>query len=170
MHIAFLTPFGNAPGYTVLVPRKHLGSDYFRLQGEDCTAIGQAAYTVAQILNSTFEIGRCGMFFEGYEIDYAHFKLVLVHQGYLDGKPCAPILGSAPFHQTYKGYLITQSGRLAHDLDVVSAQTVEGTTCQSDLSDYTYLRLRSKPARTRHGPCAVIDTSLYGILKTLFAK
>ena len=29
-HVAFLTPFPNSPGLTVLIPRRHLSSDIFR--------------------------------------------------------------------------------------------------------------------------------------------
>ena len=120
-HVAFLTPFGNTPGYTVLVPRKHLGSDIFGLEDRDFAGIIRAAYTVAQYLKKAFSVERCGMFFEGYEIDYAHIKLVPVHaQKASEEKQSIPILGAAPFHDQYQGYLTTQLGSLASDLNVLS--------------------------------------------------
>ena len=75
-HVAFLTPFGNTPGYTVVVPRKHLGSDIFGLEDQDFTGMVEAAHKVAQYLKRSFGVKRCGIFFEGFEIDYAHVKLV----------------------------------------------------------------------------------------------
>ena len=118
-HIAFLTPFGNTPGYTVLVPRRHLGSDIFRLEDQEYAGLIKAAYTVAQHLKATFRVEHCGMFFEGYEIDYAHVKLVPVHQYYSNGKVFVPILGPTAYHKTYEGYLTTQFGPLASDLDAL---------------------------------------------------
>lgn len=34
-YIAFLTPYGNTPGYTILAPRKHLSSDFFGIISHD---------------------------------------------------------------------------------------------------------------------------------------
>ncbi len=34
-HVAFLTPWPNTPGFTVLIPRKHLSNDIFSLQEDD---------------------------------------------------------------------------------------------------------------------------------------
>ena len=60
------------------------------------------------------------MFFEGYEIDYAHIKLIPVHQDYSNGKVSVAIIGPAIFHENYEGYLTTQFGPLASDLDALS--------------------------------------------------
>ncbi|KAL9001596.1 MAG: hypothetical protein Q9188_005442 [Gyalolechia gomerana] len=116
-HVAFLTPFGNTPGYTVLIPRKHLSSDVFSLDDHDYTDIITAAYQVAQHLKHAFEITQCGMFFEGYEIDYAHVKLVPVHaHSVANGRPFTPVPGSIAFQKKYEGFLTTQFGPLAGDL------------------------------------------------------
>ena len=80
----------------------------------------KAAYTVAQHLKTAFDVERCGMFFEGYEIDYAHIKLVPVHQNHSNGKVFVPILGPTAYHKNYEGYLTTQFGPLASDLGALS--------------------------------------------------
>lgn len=131
-HTAFLTPFGNTPGYTVLVPRKHLGSDIFRLEDQEYAGMIKAAYTFAQHLKTGFHVEHCGMFFEGYEIDYAHIKLVPVHQDYSNGNAFVPILGPTAFHETYKGYLTTQFGPLASDL---GALTVDAANFRKRLAN-----------------------------------
>lgn len=116
-HIAFLTPFGNTPGYTVLVPRRHLGSDIFRLEDKEYAGLIKAAYTVAQHLKTAFDAEHYGMFFEGYEIDYVHIKLVPVHQNNSNGsKAFVTILGPTAYQKNYEGYLTTQFGPLASDL------------------------------------------------------
>lgn len=119
-YVAFLTPYGNTPGYTVLVPRRHLGSDIFSLEDQEYAEIIKAAYTVAQHLKTAFDVEHCGMFFEGYEINYAHIKLIPVHQDCSNGKVFVPTLGPAMYHKNYEGYLTTQFGPLASDHDALS--------------------------------------------------
>ncbi|KAL8839489.1 MAG: hypothetical protein Q9170_001712 [Blastenia crenularia] len=117
-HIAFLTPFANTPGYTVLIPRAHLSSDVFSLEEEAYRDIITAAYQVAQHLKQAFGVSRCGMFFEGYEIDYAHVKLVPVHANeVVNGRSFTPLPGSVPFQKKYEGFLTTQFGPLSGKLN-----------------------------------------------------
>ena len=116
-HVAFLTPYGNTPGFTVLVPRKHLGSDIFQLEDKDFSELVDAAYKVAQYLKQAFGVKRCGLFFEGFEVDYAHIKLVPVHDRLTpDGKLFRPVPEPQSFQETYAGFLSTQFGPLAPDL------------------------------------------------------
>ena len=124
-HVAFLTPFGNTPGFSVLVPRKHLSSNIFSLEDQDYADIVTAAYTVAQHLKTAFGIKKCGLFFEGYEIDYAHVKLVPIHdqnQKLLHGGSSTDTLMPVPFQNIYQGYLTSQPGPLALNLAELSEQ------------------------------------------------
>lgn len=75
-NVTFLAPFGTTPGYTLLVPRKRLGSDVFSLGEEEFTILAMAAHPVSQHLKAAFGVKRCGMVFDAYEIDYAHVQLV----------------------------------------------------------------------------------------------
>ena len=120
-HVAFLTPFGNSPGFTVLVPRKHLGSDIFKLEDKEFRDIAQAAHKVAQYLKKAFNVKRCGIFFEGYEIDYAHVKLIPVQDRSIhEGRALNPVAAPMPFKKAYEGFLTTQFGPLASDLDSIA--------------------------------------------------
>lgn len=115
-HIAFLTPFGNTPGYTVLVPRRHLSSDVFSLGSQDYQSMGKAAYQVAQHLKAAFGINRCGIAFEGFEINHAHIKLIPVHdQKGTDGLPFTEIAGPSVCQVVCGGYLTSQLGPLEFD-------------------------------------------------------
>lgn len=120
-HVAFLTPYGNTPGYTVLVPRKHLGSDIFGLEAKDFTEIVEAAHKVAQYLKEAFVVERCGMFFGGHKNGYAHIKLIPVHDRLTPQGPVFnPIAKTAPFQEKYEGYLTTQFGPRASDLGLMA--------------------------------------------------
>ncbi|XP_046894537.1 uncharacterized protein si:ch211-256m1.8 [Hypomesus transpacificus] len=75
-HVAFLTPYPNTPGLTVLVPRKPLTSDIFRLKDSDYTSLILAARKVAGLLVEGLRARGVALIFEGFEIDYAHVKLI----------------------------------------------------------------------------------------------
>ncbi|KAL8700967.1 MAG: hypothetical protein Q9201_005159 [Fulgogasparrea decipioides] len=129
-HVAFLTPFGNTPGYTVLIPRTHLSSDVFSLSHTDYIDIVTAAHEVGQHLMKAFGVARCGMFFEGYEIDYAHVKLVPVHENKTTaGQPFTPIPEPTAFQTKYEGYLTTQFGPLSTNLDELTKKAGSKGVC-----------------------------------------
>ncbi|KAI4159482.1 MAG: hypothetical protein LQ342_006561 [Letrouitia transgressa] len=125
-HVAFLTPFGNTRGFTVLVPRRHLTSDIFALHFEEYRDLTTAAYEVAQNLKKAFNIDRCGIFFECYEIDYAHAKLVPVHQEDMPREGLYNrLLDRTDFHESYKGFLTTQLGPPAKDTGLLDKLVAE---------------------------------------------
>ncbi|EEA25265.1 L-asparaginase, putative [Talaromyces marneffei ATCC 18224] len=109
-HVAFLTPFPNTDGFTVLAPRAHLSSDVLSLEEQSYTKLMAAAHTVAGILMTAFGAERCGMIFEGFEINYAHIKLIPIHA------PVDPPFDTvAPFHETYQGYVSSLQGPICPD-------------------------------------------------------
>ena len=80
-HVAFLTPFPNTPGYTVVVPRKPLSSDIFSSDTDDYIALIKACHEVGHILKKSFVNARgIAIIFEGLEINYAHAKLIPIIQ------------------------------------------------------------------------------------------
>lgn len=106
--MAFLTPFPNSPGFTVLVPRRPLTSDIFRLEKEDYERLVLAARRVSQLLEEGLSSSGVGLIFEGFEIDYAHAKLIpLLSSGEGDDKtkPRPP-----QFYPTYPGYVTSEDG------------------------------------------------------------
>lgn len=125
-HVAFLTPFANTPGYTILVPRTHLSSDIFSLEDQQYTRLIDAACSVAAILKEALGSDSCGMFFEGFEIDYAHVKLVPVISRAQRDSQRGPQLedlqrGSQleDFRDRYEGFISTRLGPATDDLDQV---------------------------------------------------
>lgn len=110
-HAAFLTPFPNSPGFTVLVPRRPLTSDIFRLEKGDYERLVQASWEVSKLLEEGLGTWGTGLIFEGFEIDYAHAKLIpliLPAPSKTEDdatKPLAP-----QFYPTYPGYVSSEDG------------------------------------------------------------
>ncbi|XP_035254511.1 uncharacterized protein LOC118216953 isoform X1 [Anguilla anguilla] len=109
-HVAFLTPFPNSPGLTVVVPRRPLSSDIFSLEEEDYRALALASRQVAQLLQKGLGAWAVALIFEGFEIDYAHAKLI----------PLLPPPGEQPptchspqFSTVYPGYVTSADGPAA---------------------------------------------------------
>ena len=50
------------------------------LNSLDFQAFVVAAFEVGHHLKHAYGVARCGMFFEGYEIDYAQLNLIPVHE------------------------------------------------------------------------------------------
>ena len=108
-HVAFLTPFPNTPGFTVLVPRKHLSSDVFALETDDYRKIITAAREVANLLKRSLSAQYCGMIFEGYEIDYTHVKLIPIFCPDLNSAK-AKASCKMDFNEKYQGYVSSLDG------------------------------------------------------------
>nr|XP_057906298.1 uncharacterized protein si:ch211-256m1.8 isoform X2 [Doryrhamphus excisus]XP_057906299.1 uncharacterized protein si:ch211-256m1.8 isoform X2 [Doryrhamphus excisus]XP_057906300.1 uncharacterized protein si:ch211-256m1.8 isoform X2 [Doryrhamphus excisus]XP_057906302.1 uncharacterized protein si:ch211-256m1.8 isoform X2 [Doryrhamphus excisus]XP_057906303.1 uncharacterized protein si:ch211-256m1.8 isoform X2 [Doryrhamphus excisus]XP_057906304.1 uncharacterized protein si:ch211-256m1.8 isoform X len=106
-HVAFLTPYPNTPGITVVVPRKPLPSDILKLHETDYKALISAAYKVAQLLEEGMGAQGVALIFEGFEIDYAHVKLIP-----LVPSPEGPTLArlQAEFFPKYPGYVSSLDG------------------------------------------------------------
>ena len=108
-HVAFLTPFPNTPGFTVLVTREHLDSNVLSMEGRRFGKFMDTARNLAQHLNNKLGTKRTGLIIEGMGIDHAHIKLIPMH-GIPEGA-WKPILSTQhPFYSNYDGYLTTHDG------------------------------------------------------------
>ncbi|XP_036408698.1 uncharacterized protein LOC118794546 [Megalops cyprinoides] len=105
-HVAFLTPYPNTPGLTVLVPRRPLSSDIFSLEESDYRALALATRKVAQLLEEGMGVRGVALIFEGFEVDYAHAKLIPLHPP-PGNSPTTPPL---QFFPTYCGYVSSADG------------------------------------------------------------
>ncbi len=116
-HLAFLTPFPNTPGFTVLVSREHLASNVMRLDEERFLSMMKSARSLAHLLEEKLGAKRTALVVEGMGVDHAHVKLIPMH-GSPDG-PWKPMLSSAPdFHKRYEGYLTTHDGPRMSDAEL----------------------------------------------------
>ena len=122
-HVAFLTPFPNTPGFTVLVTREHLSSDVLEFEEERYVEFLRTAKKLARHLNKKLGTKRTGLIIEGMGIDHAHIKLVPMH-GIPEGE-WKPILSQVKeFTNEYKGYLATNDGPRMSDKELDEIQNL----------------------------------------------
>jgi diadenosine tetraphosphate (Ap4A) HIT family hydrolase len=120
-YLAFLTPFPNTPGATVVIPKKNPGGDLFKLSDEKITGLVMAATKVAKILEVALKVKRVAMVIEGTGVDHAHVKLYPLH-GKLAGE--TNIWSShTEFYPEYRGFLSTAEGPKMSDTELNKIQT-----------------------------------------------
>ncbi len=116
-HIAFLSIFPNTPGFTVVASKEHKPSYAFENDDQTLKELVIATKKVARLLDASFEdVGRCGMFFEGFGVDHLHSKLFPMH-GTANMAEWKPIESDLPnvFFDRYPGYLSSHNAKKADD-------------------------------------------------------
>lgn len=118
--MAFLTPYPNTRGATVVIPRRHYPSDVFELPRDIRIALFEAATTVGSLLTRVFDdVGRTGMIVEGFGIDHAHIKLFPMHgTKFSEWKPINAL--NRIFSERYEGFLSSHDGPRALDSDLAA--------------------------------------------------
>jgi histidine triad (HIT) family protein len=122
-HVAFLTPFPNTPGFTVLATREHLSSYIPSLQETRFLELMSTARSLALTLDRKLGTKRTGIVMEGMGIDHAHVKLIPMH-GIPDGE-WKPILSHRDeFNNQYQGYLTTHDEPRMSDAELDRIQAL----------------------------------------------
>jgi histidine triad (HIT) family protein len=124
-HLAFLTPFPNTPGLTILIPKRNWGDYVFDLTDRHYLAMMRAARQVAKLLERAFDTPRVAMVFEGTGVAYVHAKLYPLHGSLASGTDVWS--GHQEFHPTYAGYITTAEGPAMGDgqLDEIQARILQ---------------------------------------------
>jgi histidine triad (HIT) family protein len=107
-HLAFLTPFPNTPGVTVVIPKTDYGDYVFSMPQDAYTDFLKAIKTVSTILKQALEVQRVALVFEGTGVAYVHAKLYPLH-----GKTAGETnvwADERVFTETYLGYITTLEG------------------------------------------------------------
>jgi diadenosine tetraphosphate (Ap4A) HIT family hydrolase len=78
-HMAWLSPFPNTKGFTVVIPKKHYRSDVLAMSDKDLKEFIAVSKKVSKILLRLKDVGRVGLMMEGTGIDHAHIKLFPMH-------------------------------------------------------------------------------------------
>jgi len=120
--LAFLTPFPNTPGFTVVIPKENPGDYVFSLGDDLYIEFMEAVKTVAVILEKAFDTSRVALIFEGTGIAHVHAKLIPLH-----GKLADETGVWSPhreFNEEYQGWLTTAEGPKMGDeqLDEIQAK------------------------------------------------
>lgn len=79
-HLAFLTIFPNTEGFTVVASKEHYPSDALAQDDAVLSGLILAAKQVAKKINAAFDdVGRTGLFLEGFGVAHLHCKLFPMH-------------------------------------------------------------------------------------------
>jgi histidine triad (HIT) family protein len=107
-HLAFLTPFPNTPGVTIVIPKTNVGGYLFALDDDALHGLLLATKTVARLLERAFDTPRVACVFEGTGVDYVHAKLYPLH---------GPLASQTDvwsahleWHPQYNAYITTTEG------------------------------------------------------------
>ncbi|KAJ1719500.1 hypothetical protein LPJ53_005749 [Coemansia erecta] len=121
-HLAFLSIFPNTPGFTVVIPRRHLSSDVLALDASDYSALLLFAKEVDQVLRRGLGVERCALAIEGMMIEHAHVKLIPMHG--IEGRRTV-VSEVRGFTELYQGFVTTAEGpRCPDDRLAALAQTI----------------------------------------------
>lgn len=119
-YVAFLTPFANTPGVTVVIPKINHGDYVFGLDNDQYEGLLGATRTVALILEKAFETPRVALVFEGTGVAHVHAKLYPLH-GKLAGETNV-WSDTTEFFPEYVGYLSTIEGPRMSDDELAALQ------------------------------------------------
>ena len=125
-YLAFLTPFPNTPGATVVIPKQSPGDYVFDLDDAVIAGLMVAAKKVAKLLEKGLDVKRIAVVFEGEAVPYVHVKLYPMHRfGQVNDAPAA--IPEHPFFTAYPGYILTKDGPHMSDeqLDEIQTKIVE---------------------------------------------
>ncbi|HSW66352.1 MAG TPA: HIT family protein [Bacillota bacterium] len=106
-YIAFLTPFANTPGFTVVTPKQNPGANFLDVDDGAYVGLLVAARTVAKGLKNAFGLTRVGLVIEGEGVPHLHVKLIPMHGLGQNGGVHAT---HTEFYENYPGYLTTIEG------------------------------------------------------------
>lgn len=126
--LAFLTPFPNTPGFTVVIPKHNPGDYVFSIDDETYQGLMAAVRTVAKLLEKAFDTPRVALIFEGTGVAYVHAKLIPLHG---DLASQTDIWSKeTEFFPEYRGWLTTAEGPRMSDeeLKAIQSKIVEANT------------------------------------------
>ncbi|MEL6092689.1 HIT family protein [Plesiomonas shigelloides] len=118
-HLAFLSIFPNTKGFTVVIPKEHHSSYAFEQSDEVLSKLVIATKQVALLLDKAFDdVGRTGMFFEGYGVDHLHSKLFPMHGTGNSSSFKLIESSSRKYFHRYEGYLSSHDCERGDDADL----------------------------------------------------
>lgn len=117
-YLAFLTPFPNTPGFTVVIPKTNQGDYIFDLTDDQVADLTNAAKKVAKLIERALSARRVALVYEGNGVPYVHAKLIPMH-GLTEGN----VAQETVFNEMYQGYLTTMEGPQMDDARLREIQT-----------------------------------------------
>lgn len=123
-YAAFLTPFANTPGVTVVVPKVNPGEYVFDLSDDQIAGLMAAAKKVAAKLQHGLGVARVAAVFEGEAVPHVHVKLYPMHNMEQERQKPEDV-----FFASYPGFITTVEGPKMDDaaLAAIQKKIVEAT-------------------------------------------
>ena len=118
--LAFLTPYPNTPGASVVIPKLNPGDYLFDLDDNLIADLMIAAKKVARISEKALRVKRVALVIEGTGVPYVHVKLYPLHGQLANQTNVWP--SHQEFYQNYIGYLTTCEGPKMDDLQLSDIQ------------------------------------------------
>jgi diadenosine tetraphosphate (Ap4A) HIT family hydrolase len=112
-YLAFLTPFANTPGATVVIPKQNPGDYVFAMDDAAIAGLMAAAKKTAVLLEKGLGVERVAVVFEGEAVPYVHVKLYPMHQVSADRSQFPK---QQAFFPVYPGYIATMDGPRMDDV------------------------------------------------------
>lgn len=119
-YLAFLTPFPNTPGLTVVIPKENPGDYIFNADPRAVAGLIIASRTVSQLLEKAFGVSRVAMVFEGTGVAHLHAKLYPLHGALAD--QTGVWSKHQEFYPEYVGYISTVEGPRMTDEELTAIQ------------------------------------------------
>jgi diadenosine tetraphosphate (Ap4A) HIT family hydrolase len=120
-YLAFLTPFANTPGLTVVIPKKNPGDYVFAMDDHQIAGLMAAAKKVAHLLEKALDVRKVGLVFEGEGVAHVHAKLYPMH-GELSPERLKALAHHQEFYPEYPGYISTVEGPRMSDSQLTEIQ------------------------------------------------
>jgi beta-aspartyl-peptidase (threonine type) len=118
--LAFLTPFPNTPGLTIVIPKKNTSDYIFNLDTELYADFMVAIKTVASLLEKALDVKRVALVFEGTGVNYVHAKLYPLY-GELASQTNV-WSEKKEFVEEYRGWITTIEGPLMEKTRILDIQ------------------------------------------------
>ena len=120
-YIAFLSGYPNTKGFSVVMPKKHYGSDVLAMPDDKLQEFILIAKKVSNILMKYFkDVGRVGLIMEGTGIDHAHIKLFPMHgtEDLKKGTWKQIHSNINNYFEKYEGYIASNDGPKAGEQEI----------------------------------------------------
>ena len=119
-HLAFLTPFPNTPGFTVVIPKVNPGDYVFAIDDTVYLELMKATKKVAKLLEKALDVSRVALVFEGTGVAHVHAKLIPLH-GELASQTDV-WSDHTIFTENYQGFITTAEGPQMDDTELKAIQ------------------------------------------------
>ena len=120
-YLAFLTPFPNTPGLTVVIPKTNPGDNIFQIKDDQYIGLLEASKKVAKMLEESLSVARVAMVVEGTGVPYVHIKLYPLYGEKAEDFGVDNI--NTEFTEEYRGWLTTMEGPKMDESRLIEIQS-----------------------------------------------